>query len=122
MRTTLFLASSLFIGCTTGNNLPTALAETTCSSLFTCVDNSLIETFLNYDNEEECFSEMEKDFRDSDEFKDFEKGDKEFNRESAQACLDEIEEVKDDPDCDGEMNPLVYLQDISSEDCDEIYQ
>jgi len=113
---------ALMLGCTTGNNYPTKYANTVCDSMFTCIDNESIETFTGYDDIDECKEKEEENYRESSIFDSFEEGDVEFNAEAADRCLNEIAEVKNDSDCDGEMNIISYLADAASEDCAEVYE
>lgn len=109
-------------GCVTAKNYPEHFAENACKTMFTCVDNDDIDTFLQYDNEEECVADILKEGESSSVYTDWEAGDKEFNKENAESCLTEISDVQDDADCDGSMNALSFMIDVYSEDCQEVYQ
>ena len=60
--------------------------------------------------------------KNSDEYKDWENGNKEFNKEKAESCLAELLEIQSDADCDGSMNALSFGVDAYSEDCFEVYE
>ena len=117
-----FLLSALMIACTTGENYPTKYSTSLCETMYACIDNDTIETFLNYDDVEECKSEQESDFRETTTYDSYEEGDLTFNKEAADSCLEEINEVQSDSDCDGEMDVFSFLADMSSDDCTEVYQ
>jgi len=123
MKTNLILITSIFtVACTTGDNYPTKYATVTCETMYACIDNGLIESILSYDNQEDCIASTEEDVRESDDFSDFTDGNKDFQKDAAESCLGEIEEVQSESECDGDMNPITYIQDIASEDCSEVYE
>ena len=74
-----------------------------------------------FDNEEECIAEISSDIRSSNMYDEFEEGERKFNKEAANACLTEIEEVQQDSDCDGAMSAWTFFTDIQSDDCDDVF-
>ena len=118
------LFSTLLIGCTTGDNFPSKYANAYCSSLFSCVDTESVEfEFLyKYDDVSECKEEEESNFRSSSLFDSYEEGDLAFNEEAAKECLEEMNEVRQDSDCDGDMNILTYYNDAISSECANVYE
>ena len=116
------LLSTLASACTTGDNYPNKYSTSFCETMYTCIDNDLIEAIYGYDNVEECTLKQESDFRETSVYDSYEEGDLVFNQEAANACLAEIIEVQSDSDCDGEMDGFSFAADISSEDCDNVYQ
>ena len=118
----IILSGVLLTACTTGNNYPQQYAKSFCKSAFTCMDNETIEFLYSYDSEEDCLLDQEKVMRDSSDFDAFEEGDLGFNKEAANLCLTEIEEVVSDSDCDGNMDFFSFLADASSDECDEVYE
>ena len=112
----------LFVGCLTGNNYPSQIANSTCKTGYTCLDKDQIEDFLGYNNIDECISELESEVRSSDSFKDFESGSKDFNKENAEMCLSEVLDVQNDSDCNGNMDVFSFFVDIAAEACSSIYE
>jgi len=111
----------LLFACTTGTNYPRKKAEATCKTVYTCIDPDVIEDFL-YDNIDECMDELESQYKNETSYEAFEEGDKDFFIDNADACLQEILEVQNDSDCDGNMDPISFWLDITTEECSEVYQ
>ena len=114
-----FLA--LLTGCTNGGNYPDKYASALCETTYACLDNDDIELVSGYDNEEECIAEISSDIRSSNTYDEFEEGERGFNKEAANACLTEIEEVQQDSDCNGSMSAWTFFTDIQSDDCDDVF-
>ena len=112
----------LLFACTTGSSYPAQLASATCKSSYACIDNDIIEDFLDYKDINECISEIEAEYRQSDAYNDWENGSKDFNKENAELCLSEILDVQSDSDCDGDMDVFSFFFDIAAEECSEVYQ
>ena len=112
----------ILVSCTTGNNYPKKYADTICSSAFECLNEDEIDLFLGYDDIEECKESEERTMRESGNFDAFEEGDVEFNQEAAEQCLMEISEVREDADCNGNMNIIKWGVDIANEACFDIYE
>ena len=114
----------LIFGCTTGDNFPAKYANAYCSSLFACVDtdSAEFEFLYKYDNAAECKEEEESNFRSSSLYDSYEEGDLVFNNEAAEECLSEMNEVRQDSDCDGDMNILTYFNDAISSECSNVYE
>jgi len=116
------LAFSLFLGgCVSGGSYPTQRARTYCDSLFSCVDEAEIEFWTRYDDIQECVDEQADSFEDSADYQRFIDGECEFDAESADACLEEISEVKNDNDCDGNMSFLAFSFDSIDQNCGDVY-
>ncbi|MEC7988021.1 MAG: hypothetical protein VX278_22830 [Myxococcota bacterium] len=118
------LIGLLSIGCTTGNSFPSQYANAYCSSIFSCVntDSAEFEFLYQYDNVAECKEEEESNYRSSSLYDSYEEGDLTFNKESAEECLSEMNEVRSDSDCDGDMNILTFFSDALSEECANVYE
>lgn len=112
----------LFLGCLTGNNYPSQLANATCKTGYTCLDQDQIEDNLGYNNIEDCISELESEVRSSESFKAYESGSNDFNKDNAELCLSEVNDVQNDSDCNGNMNILSFFIDIAAEECTQVYE
>ena len=112
----------LLFACTTGSSYPSKLASATCKTSYRCIDNDIIEDFLGYEDIDECITEVEADYRQSDVYNDWENGNKDFNKENAELCLSEILDVQNDSDCDGDMDVFSFFFDISAEECSKVYE
>ncbi len=117
----LLLASSFLAGCLNGGSYPQTYARAACASLFECVNNDEIDTWLNYDDVDDCESDVQSSIEDSADYDAWEEGDLEFNVDNADACIDEAAEIRNDSDC-GSMNALTFLVDASTEECGEVYE
>lgn len=107
--------------CTTGASYPADFAKAICETAYQCLNNDDIETLLGYDDVEECKTEWTTDLMNSSEYEAWEEGDMSFDRESANLCLEEITEVKNDSDCNGSMNWFDFIKDVQSNSCDDVY-
>ena len=124
MRATVLyaLAFSLFLGgCLSGGSYPSQRARVYCDSLFACVDENEIEFWTSYDDVDECVDEQTDVFEDSSGYQSFRDGDCPFNSDNAGSCLEEISEVRNDSDCDGNMGFLTFSLDAADQDCAEVY-
>ena len=65
---------------------------------------------------------LRENFRSSSLYDSYEEGDLIFNDEAAQECLSEMTEVRQDSDCDGDMNILTYFNDAISSECSNVYE
>lgn len=111
----------LLTACTTGGNYPDQYAKALCETTYACLDNDDIEMVSGYDDMEECIFEIGVDVRTSDSYAEYDAGARSFDKEAAQACLDEITEVQEDADCDGSMNAWTFFTDIQSDACSEVF-
>jgi len=123
IRLALALLALLFVaGCpVTGNNYPATYARTACASVFLCVeDPNEIETWFGYDDEDECIEDQEEQVASSPAYDAYEEGDREFDADNANACLDEIDQIRDDSDC-GTMSLGAWLIDAAAEECSQVF-
>ena len=112
----------LFFACTTGSNYPRKNATATCKTGYACIDQDVIEDFLGYDSIDECINDLEGQIQSTDGYKDYENGSKDFYVDNANACLQEILDVQNDSDCDGNMDVFSFFFDVFAEECSEVYQ
>ncbi len=118
----LVLCTALFLGgCVTGNTYPGERARIYCDALFSCVDDDEIEFWTGYDDRNECVDEEVDGFEDRSDYQSYLAGDCPFQSDEADRCLEEVSDVRQDPDCDGNMGFLAFAFDIADEDCDEVY-
>ena len=121
MRVLLLLLALSFTGCVNGDNYPTVLAREYCRSLYACVeDEDSIETWTTYDDEAECREERTAAIEDGAVYDQYEEGDRDFDSDAANACIDEVAQIRDDSDC-GSMDVPGFLFDSLTEECDEVY-
>lgn len=121
MRVLLLLLALSLTGCVNGNNYPTTWAREYCRSLYACIeDTDSIEDFLGYDDEAECRESVTADLEDSTTYDQWEEGDRDFDSDAANSCIDEVAQIRDDADC-GSMNLIDFAVDASNEDCNEVY-
>lgn len=115
------LALTLLLpGCLNGNSYPKNYAATYCGALFACVDESEIENWTNYDDEKECREELQEDLEGTSTYDAYEEGDRTFDSDAAQACIDEADQIRDDSDC-GTMSYLEFFVDSATDECGEVY-
>ncbi len=112
---------ALLAGCLTGSNYPDRYADAFCTALYTCVPADDIETWTGYDDASECRADVADSVRESKVYDDWEEGKCTFDKEAAQACIDEASQVMDDPDCDGEMDVLSFTFDALDDVCNGVY-
>ena len=117
----LLIAGVTGFGCTTGSNYPTKYANAICETSYICLDSEDIELVFGYDNEDECVTEVIDAITSSDDYEDYELGNKDFDSDAADLCISEVVEVQSDSDCDGSMNAWTFVSDIASDACSEIY-
>lgn len=115
IRLALALVALAFVaGCpVTGDNYARTYARTYCAAMYLCVeDHESIEdnVLLGYNDEAECREEIEADWLGSSEYDAYEEGDREFDAEAADDCLEEADQVRDDSDC-GTMTVNQYVGD-----------
>ena len=110
------------MGCINGENYPEKFAISICETAYQCIDNGDIESFTQYDNVEDCIVDFQTGIQDSADYEAWQEGDATFNKENAQICLDEINEVQVDPECNGSMNVFSFFQDIQNDACGKIYE
>ena len=67
---------------------------------------------------EECIATESSNTRGG--FDSFQEGDATFNKENAQACIEEAEQVLSDSDCDGNMDILSFSADAMTESCGDV--
>ena len=123
---TFLFITTFTTGCLTGNSYPEHYAQAYCESLFTCVPGDQIELATSllstpYETVEECIATESSNTRGSVGFDSFQEGDATFNKENAQACIEEAEQVLSDSDCDGNMDILSFSADAMTESCGDVY-
>jgi hypothetical protein len=118
----LLLPLTLLLGCPlTGDNYPQQYASAYCSSLFTCVEStSDIDLFLQYDDEDECLEKKQAEIEGSSWYDQYLEGDRTFDKDNGDACVKELDELRDDPDC-GTMGLLDFGFDASTEECSDVF-
>ena len=118
----LLLPLAFLLGCpVTGNNFPTQYANEYCAALYLCVeDPNDIEFWTQFDDEDECAEEIENGLLDSGRYEQYEEGDREFDQDAADSCLEEIRQVRDDNDC-GSMGYIEFNLDAEADFCPEAY-
>ena len=117
----LLLILVVLSGCLSGTSYPKTFATTYCASMYVCVDEGEIETWLNYDDEADCRTNLQEDIEGSAAYDAFEEGDRTFDVDAANACLEEASQVRDDADCTGSMNILQFGLDAATEECEDVY-
>ncbi len=110
----------LLSGCVNGNNYPKTYAAAYCGALFACVDESEIENWTAYDDEKECREDFQADLEDTSTYDQWEEGDRTFDSDAANACINEADQIRDDSDC-GTMNFLEFFVDSGTDECSEVY-
>lgn len=111
----------LLPGCLNGDNYPKNYASAYCASLFACVaDEDEIEFWLTYDDEQECADEVQQDLVNGSVYDAYEEGDRTFDEDAAEACIEEVDQIRDDSSC-GSMNLAEWLVDASTEECGDVY-
>ena len=122
MRTIHPLLTILFLSaCTTGGNYPDQYATTLCETTYTCLDNDDVEMVTGYDDMDECILELTTELKSNNVYTEWESGSRAFNKDAAEACLEEIKEVQNDADCNGSMSALTFFSDIQSDACNEVF-
>ena len=116
----LIVIAGMGTGCLTGNSFPENYSSSYCNALFTCVSSDAIE--LIYDTEEECDLEISSALKDSTTYDSFQEGDMTFNKDKANACIDEVEQMLSDDSCTGDMNIVEFALDSATSACDDVYQ
>ncbi len=116
-----FFAIFMLSACTTGGNYPDQYATVLCETTYACLDNDDVEMVTGYDDENECILELTTEMKTSDVYAEWDSGARSFNKEAAKACLEEIEEVQNDADCDGSMSAWTFFTDIQSDACNEVF-
>lgn len=119
-RLLLVLALGLLAGCVNGNSYPKTYAANYCVALFTCVDANEIEFWTNYDDEDDCKADLQEEMEGSTVYDEFQEGDRTFDPDNADACINEVAQIRDDPDC-GDMNIVAFLADAATDECNEVY-
>ena len=114
--------SSVLLSCITADNFPERFADAVCLSIFECIDSGSIQLFTGYDNLDECQEQWERDFLNGDDYDSWEENDAVFNQANAKSCLTEISEVREDSSCNGNMDIITFITDVSSDDCDSVYE
>ena len=109
------------VGCLTGQSYPERYSRTFCSSLFTCLSPENAEFWSGADSEQECVDNSAGAIESSELLDAWQEGDCEFDADAARLCLAEVDELRDDPDCDGAMNPLLFGLDQLDSSCFEVY-
>ena len=111
----------LMTGCVTGGNYPDKYATALCETTYTCLNNDDVEMVTGYDDEIECIAEISSEIRSSSTYDEFEEGARGFDKEAADACITEIQEVQQDSDCDGSMSAWTFFTDIQSDACADVF-
>ncbi len=110
----------LLPGCVNGNNYPQQYAAAYCGALFACVGESEIENWTSYDDEKECREELQEDLEGTSTYDQYEEGDRTFDGDAAEACINEADQIRDDSDC-GSMNYLEFFVDSATDECGDVY-
>ncbi len=110
----------LMPGCLSGTSYPKTYASTYCAALFTCVDDTEIENWTNYDDEKDCRDDLQAEMEGTSVYDAFEEGDRSFDGDAADACITEADQVRDDADC-GSMNFIQFVLDAATEECEDVY-
>jgi hypothetical protein len=127
-RLWLLLPLAVLTGCVTGNNYPTQYAQAYCDALFTCVPGDAIEFWSGgWDDVEECEEGAAEIVTDTPDYEAYEEGDREFNSDNANTCIEEVAEIKNDSSCtDDDGNPSMgivdFTFDAATEACGEVYE
>ena len=116
------LVMILAAGCSvTGNNYPERYASAFCASLFECMaDDDEIEFIFGYDDEPECRERVASDIRNDSSYDAFEEGDRVYDPDAGEACLEEVAQLRQDSDC-GSMSWITFGIDALSEECFNVF-
>ena len=117
----LFVLLPLLSCSASGNNYPERYASALCGSLYECIsDPNDIEFFFGYDDEKECREEVAEDIRGDASYDGFEEGDRVYDPEAGEACLDEVAQIRDDADC-GSMSWISFGLDAFTDACFNVF-
>ena len=109
--------------CVTGSNFPRKYAEATCRTGYECTDEDQLKDFLEYESIEDCINEIEGEYKNRQAFKDYESGLKDFFEDEANECIQEVLDVQNASECDGDMDVGIFMFDLFSvEKCSNVYQ